>query len=103
VNRQVISRTSRLIDVASVGLIIVGATMFGRAYLGMERVRNSPDVPFARGTMEAYALTNQFLRFQRLSYVGIGLVGVGIAVGLSAAAHARTIRRRQDAPRPRTE
>jgi hypothetical protein len=103
VTRQVVSRTSRLIDVASVGLIITGAAMFGRAYLGMESVRNSPEIPFARGTMEAYALTNQFLRFQRLSYMGIGFIGVGVAVGLSAAAHARTIRRRQDATRPRTE
>ena len=67
--------------------------MYVRAYVGMERIRSSPDVPFVRGTMEVYALTNEYWRLQRLSYVALGLVGVGIAVGLSAAAHHHMIRR----------
>jgi len=103
VKRSAVSRSSRRIDLASLLLILVGAALFGRAYLGMETVKNSIDVPFVRGTMEAYALTNQYLRLQRLSYFGLALVGAGIAVGLSAAVHAHKIAGRQPADRPLTE
>jgi hypothetical protein len=89
----VVARRSRLIDVVSLLLILGGFALYVRAYLGMERIRTSPDVPFVRGTMEVYALTNAYWRLQKLSYVALGLVGVGIAVGLSAAAHHHKIRR----------
>lgn len=80
-------------DLASLALILGGAALYLRAYVGMEAVKNSRDVPFVRGAMEAYALTNQYLRLQRLSYLGLVLVGVGVAIGLSAAAHHHKIGR----------
>jgi len=103
VKARAVSRASRRIDLASLLLILVGAALFGRAYFGMEAVKNTIDVPFVRGTMEVYALTNQYLRLQRLSYFGLGLVGAGIVVGLSAAVHAHKIARREPADRPLTE
>ena len=99
-----VGRLSRAIDLASLLLVVGGSALYLRAYLGMEVVRTSPDVSFVRGVTEAYALTNQYLRFQRLSYYGLVLVGVGIAVGLSAAAHHRKIDRQQaQQARPTTE
>lgn len=101
--RPAVSSSSRRIDLASLVLILLGAALFGRAYLGMEAVKNTMDVPFVRGTMEAYALTNQYLRLQRQSYVGLALVGAGIVVGLSAAVHAHKIARRPPVDRPLPE
>ena len=101
--RRAVGRLSRAIDLVSLVLILGGAAVYLRAYLGLEEVRTSTDAPFVSGTMEAFALTNQYLRNKRLSYVGLVLVGVGIAVGLSAAAHAHKISRREAAQRPLPE
>jgi hypothetical protein len=90
-------------DIASLALILGGVGLFVLAYLGMIEVRDAPDVPFVRGTVEAYELTNKYLRLKRWSYVGLGLVGAGIAVGLSAAVHAYKIARRENTPRPLPE
>jgi hypothetical protein len=89
---------SRAIDVASLLLILAGAALFILAYLGMIAVRDAPDVPFVPGTMEAYELTNKYLRFRRWSYAGLGLIVAGVAVGLSAAVHAYKIARRENDP-----
>jgi hypothetical protein len=102
VSRRV-GRLSRTIDAASLALILAGAALFILAYLGMVEVRDAPDLPFAPGTMEAYELTNKYLRFRRWSYVGLGLIAAGIAVGLSAAVHAYKIAKRENDPRPLPE
>ena len=98
-----VGRLSRAIDLASLLLIVVGAGLYLRAYAGMKEVSQSQNTPFVRGTMEAYALTNQYLRFRRFSYLGLVLVGAGIAVGLSAAVHAHKIAVREAAHRPLME
>jgi hypothetical protein len=53
--------------------------------------------------MEVFELTNRHYRFKRLSYVGLGLVGAGVVVGLSAAVHARKIAMRDAAHLPLPE
>lgn len=93
--RSAVGRISRAIDLASLVLILGGAVVFVAAYFGMQTVSESPETPFVPGTIEAYALTNEYLRLRRLSYIGLALIGAGIAVGLSAAAHAHKIAKRQ--------
>jgi len=90
---------SRAIDLVSLLLISAGAVLFVAAYFGMQSVSKSPDTPFVPGTVEAYALTNEYLRLQRLSYFGLGLVGLGLATGLSAAVHAHKIAKSHAAER----
>jgi hypothetical protein len=94
---------SRAIDGASLTLILAGVGLFVLAYLGMIEVRDAPEVPFVPGTLEAYELTNKYLRLKRWSYVGLGLIGAGILVGLSAAVHAYKIARRMEDPSPLPE
>ena len=101
--KRPVGRLSRVIDGASLVLILVGAALFVRAYLGMVEVRDAPDVPFAPGTVEAFELTHKYLRFKRWSFVGLALIGAGVAVGLSAAVHAYKIASRNKDPRPLAE
>lgn len=102
-SRRAVGRLSRAIDIASLTLIIAGGALFLRAYLGMEEIRTTPEVPFVRGTMEVFELTNRHYRFKWLSYVGLGLVGAGVVVGLSAAVHARKIAMREVTQHPLPE
>ncbi|MEX2152751.1 MAG: hypothetical protein WD825_05380 [Gemmatimonadaceae bacterium] len=95
--RRTVGRVSRAIDLVSLLLLLGGAVLFVAAYFGMQTVSKSPDTPFVPGTVEAYALTNEYLRLQRLSYFALGLIGLGIATGLSAAVHAHKIAKRQAA------
>jgi hypothetical protein len=92
-----VRRSSRIIDLVSLVLILAGAALYIRAYVGMEAIRTTPETPFTRGTMEAFELTNRYLRLQQRSYLGLALVSAGLLVGLSAAAHAHKIRRSEAA------
>lgn len=92
-----VGRLSRAIDLGSLLLFILGAALYLWAYFGMQDLRNRPHAPFAKGTMEAYALLNEYLWLQQLSYFGLVLVGAGVAVGLSAAAHHHKIGKRRAA------
>jgi len=83
-----------MIDLASLILILSGGGLYLAAYFGMRELRARPDTPFVRGTSEAYAGLAEYTRLHRLSIVGLSLAGLGVAVGLSAAAHAHKIGRR---------
>jgi hypothetical protein len=97
---RAVRRSSRLIDLVSLVLIVGGASLYIHAYVGMEAIRTARETPFVRDTMEAFELTNKYLRYEKRSYIGLGLVGAGVVVGLSAAAHAHNIRRREAAENP---
>lgn len=89
--RRPVSRLGRKLDVVSLILIVLGASLFLLAFVGMKELRDRRETEFVPGTTEAYAALNRYYRLQRLSYLGLGLAVTGIGVALSAAWHNRRI------------
>lgn len=87
--------TSRLIDIASLVLVLTGAWLYMNAFAGMRELRNRPPEDFVRGETVAWGRLAEHQRLTRTSRIGLGIIGAGIVVGLSAAAHARQISRRR--------
>jgi hypothetical protein len=86
---------SRLIDVLSLGLVLGGAWLYMNAFAGMRELRNRPQEEFVRGETVAWGRLAEHQRLTRTSRIGLGIIGLGVVVGLSAAAHARQIARRR--------
>lgn len=93
--RADVKRSSRIIDVMSLTLICVGALVYLFAFVRMEAMRTRPYQEFVPFQTEPFARTREHARLTRVSHVGLGLCGVGVLVGLSAAAHAYIIARRK--------
>ena len=94
-----VPRSSRIIDVASLALVCVGALLYLFAYLGMEDLRSRPYKEFVPFETELFERTREHARLTRTSRIGLGLCAAGVVVALSAAAHAHIIcRRKQDVP-----
>lgn len=89
--RAKVKRSSRLLDLASLALIGVGAVVFLFAYARMENLRTRPHQEFVRFETEYFERTREHARLARTSRVGLVLCGVGVMIGLSAAAHAYII------------
>lgn len=92
--RAEVKRSSRLIDLASLALIGVGAVVFLFAGVQMENLRTRPHQEFIPYETEYFGRTREHARLTRTSRVGLVLCGVGVVIGLSAAAHAYIIARR---------
>ena len=80
-----ISRRSRIIDLASLTLVVFGTALYVWSYLQMEALRTSSHDPNA----PIFAGYTRFVRLMQLSYLGLGAVCIGIIVGIGAALHAR--------------
>lgn len=89
--RRPVSRLGRKLDVVSLILIVLGASLFLLAFVGMKELRDQRETEFVSGATEAYAALNRYYRLQRLSHLGLGLAVTGIGVALSAAWHNRRI------------
>jgi hypothetical protein len=85
---QSVGRTSRMIDGASLVLVIAGAGCYLWAYAGMRALRVAAHDPNAA----LFAGYTRFMRFYQLSIVGLTAVGLGVVVGVGAAIHARRVR-----------
>ncbi|HEY8175211.1 MAG TPA: hypothetical protein VIF32_05950 [Gemmatimonadaceae bacterium] len=83
-----VGRTSRMIDVASLALVVAGASCYVWAYWGMTALRLAAHDPNAA----IFAGYTRFVRFYQLSVVGLTVVGLGVVVGVGAAIHARRVR-----------
>ena len=94
--RSQVTRASRIIDLASLALVFAGGLVYLFAYFRMDELRTRPYTEFVRFETELFARTREHARLTRTSQVGLALGGVGVAVGLFAAAHARIIARRKD-------
>ena len=87
--------TSRLIDLVSLALVLGGSWLYMNAFAGMRELRNRPQEEFVRGETVAWGRLAEHQSLTRTSRVGLGMIGLGVVVGLSAAAHARQIARRR--------
>ena len=94
--RSEVKRSSRMIDLASLLLVCVGGVVYLVAYFGMEELRRRPHEEFVPAETVFFGRTRELTRLTRVSYVGLGLCGVGVLVALSAAAHAHIIARKDD-------
>lgn len=94
--RSGVTRSSRLLDVASIALVCAGGLVYLFAYLGMEDLRARPHREFVPFETEAFERTREHARLTRTSYLGLGLSGAGVLLALSAAAHAHIIARRSE-------
>ena len=69
--------------------MLLGALVYGWAYLGMEELRtmtHDPSAPIWSGYV-------RWVRLTQLSWLGQGLVGLGILLGVGAAWYHRRRRR----------
>lgn len=87
--------TSRLIDIASLALVLGGAWLYLSAFAGMRELRNRPHEGFVRGESVAWGRLAEHQQLTRTSRIALGIIGLGVVVGLSAAAHARQIAKRR--------
>jgi len=77
-----VSRRHRVVDLVSTLLIVAGGILYGVSYVGMERIRSAPDVGYARGMVIDQLA--RYHRFAALSWVALGAVALGIAIGVYA-------------------
>lgn len=61
----------------------MGAVCFGMAFLGMRRLREAGFVPRRPG--EPFGAVYEWEQWQRLSWIGITIAVVGVAVAVGAA------------------
>ena len=83
-----VTRSSRIIDVVSLVLVVAGAACYLWAYAGMQALRQTSHDPNAA----IFAGYTRFVRLWQLSVVGLVAVGLGVLVGIGAALHARRLR-----------
>jgi heme/copper-type cytochrome/quinol oxidase subunit 1 len=82
-----VSRFARSLDSLALLVFLVGAVCFGYAHLGMRRLQQSG---FVENRVVAWAMIGEWNRWQRLSWIGLALVVIGVTVGVvSAIVHAR--------------
>lgn len=89
-----VQRSSRLIDLASVLLLAAGGIIWAFAWSGLEELRRRPPEEFVPGRTVAFARTAEHARLARISTLGLSVAGLGVIVGVSAAAHAQVLARR---------
>jgi heme/copper-type cytochrome/quinol oxidase subunit 1 len=80
---QPVSRLGRLLDAIGLLLFLAGAVCFGMAYLGMKQLRAAGFVPRRPG--EPFGAVHEWEQWQRLSWVGLTVAAVGLAVAVTAA------------------
>jgi hypothetical protein len=82
-----VARSSRMIDVASLVLVVAGVGCYLWAYAGMQTLRQMTHDPNAA----LFAGYTRFVRLHQLSILGLSVTGLGVLVGIGAALHARRL------------
>jgi hypothetical protein len=82
-----VSRLGRSLDALALSVFVVGAICFGTAHVGMRRLEQSG---FVENRVVAWAMIREWTRWQRLSWLGLALVVMGVTIGVvSALVHAK--------------
>jgi len=91
VSRARVGWQSRLIDTASLLLLIGGSALYYRSFVGMRdlKARADADAGFVPGTTEAFGYVQEFSRLRLTSWIALALAGSGIGVAVYAARHAK--------------
>lgn len=87
-----------MIDVASILLLLAGGAIWGFAWFGLEDLRMRPHEEFVPHRTVAFARTAEHAKLTRISVLGLSVAGLGMIVGVSAAAHAQRLARRVAKP-----
>jgi uncharacterized membrane protein YedE/YeeE len=77
------SPKSRLLDLASVAILLFGAACYIGAYAGMQSLQHAVHDPAA----PIFAGYTRYVRLMQLSWFGIAVIVVGVIVGIGAAIH----------------
>lgn len=83
-----------MIDLASLLLLVAGGVIWAFAWFGLDDLRRRPHEEFVPGETVAFARTAEHARLTRISTLGLSMAGLGVIVGVSAAAHAQALARR---------
>lgn len=83
-----------MIDLASMLLLLAGGALYAFAWARLENLRTRPHEAFVPGQTVAFARTAEHARLSRISTFGLSVAGLGVIVGVSAAAHAKALARR---------
>ena len=83
-----ISSKSRLLDGISLSVLLFGASCYVWAYNGMHTLQHSTHNPAA----PIFAGYTRYVRLNQLSWFGIGVILIGIAIGVAAAIHGSCVR-----------
>lgn len=87
-----VPRIGRILDAVGLFLFLVGAGVYGWAWLHLRRLQD--DQPTSESLESAFTAVARADRLSELSWIGASLMGVGVAVAVAAAVVAR--RRRSD-------
>lgn len=83
-----VGRFSRVIDAASLLLVVAGIALFAWAFMEMRILRDAPHDP----TAPLFSYRARYDALSKLSYLGLALTGSGVVVAIAAALHHRRTR-----------
>lgn len=93
-----VPRIGRIMDLAAAALIIAGAALYLRAYIGLEALRATPLGEYTLGMK--ITMLAEFHSLERISFAGltIAICGIGVAVSAAIVAKRRMTRNQENSP-----
>ena len=82
----------RQLDLAGMLLFLAGAACVGRAYIGLDRLRESGTREFKSGVTPPFEMLGEHAHWMRITWAGSGLMIAGLGVAVAAAIVARRSR-----------
>lgn len=83
-----VPRIGRVLDVVGLVLFLVGAGVYGRAWLGMQRLESVQPVSL---DVTDFAALARFDELHQLSRVGLGIMAAGVLMAVAAMVVAKPV------------